>query len=70
MRYACHDPTQVANPNSPLLGLLQEAVRKNGSLGEVVQYVNNLLGRHPTRFSHLVVLDKDQSGRRIHEPNR
>jgi WD40 repeat protein len=71
LRYASHDPREVANANPALLGLLQEAIRKRGRLGEVVQYVNDLLGKQPMKFSPLeVVLDEYQASRRINEPER
>jgi hypothetical protein len=70
LRYACHDP-EASRTDPTLLSLLQEAIHKKGRLGEVVQYVNDLLDRQPTRFSHpLIVLDNYQLSRRISEPDR
>ena len=69
MRYACKDPVEVANANPPLLGLLEEAIRKNGRLGEVVNYLNDLLGKQ-TKLTPLVYLDPYQQNRRISVPGR
>jgi WD40 repeat protein len=70
LRYASHDPTETCKPDPALLGLLQEAIRKKGRLGEVVTYVDDLLGKQPARFSRLIVLDPYQANRRISEPAR
>jgi hypothetical protein len=62
LRFASDDPTV-------LLGLLQEAMRKKGRLGEVLAYINDLLRQQPRKSSHLlVVLDPFQSSRQISEP--
>jgi hypothetical protein len=63
MRYACRDRTE-------LLGLMQEAIRKKSRLDDVVQYVNDLFARQAQRISPVVVLNADQKGRQIGEPNR
>jgi WD40 repeat protein len=68
LRYACHDRADVRKANPALLSLLQEAIRKNGRLGEVVQYINKLLGQQPARFSPLIVLDDHLASRQINEP--
>jgi hypothetical protein len=70
MRYACDDPAAARNPDSALLGLLQEAVGKHGRLGEVAAYVNDRLGRQPLKISPLVVLDPDQRSRRVGATDR
>jgi hypothetical protein len=44
LRYASNDPTA-------LLSLLHEAMIKKSRLGEVVNYVNDLIKREPTKFS-------------------
>ncbi len=70
LRYAYTDPAAARNPDPLLLGLLQEAIRQKGLLGEVVKYVNERLGQQATKISPLVVLDDDQAGRRIGAPER
>jgi WD40 repeat protein len=70
MRYACNDPIEVRKADPALLGLLQEAIKNRGRLGDVVSYVDGLLPKQPVRFSPFVVLDKDQENRRISEPKR
>jgi glutamine phosphoribosylpyrophosphate amidotransferase len=70
MRYALNDPAEARNANPALLDLLQEAIRQNGRLGDVVKYMNDLLDRQPRKFSPLVVLDEDQARRRISGPDR
>jgi hypothetical protein len=70
LRYACQDPTETHKPDPALLGLLQEAIRKKGRLGDIVNYVDDLLRHQPTKFSPLVVLDPYQASRRISEPAR
>ena len=49
LRYACHDRADVRNANPALLSLLQEAIGKHGRLGEVVKYINELLGQQPVK---------------------
>jgi WD40 repeat protein len=71
LRYACNDPSESRKADPALLNLLQVAIREKGRLGDVVQYVNDLLGRQqPAKFSPLVVLDQAQASRRINEPGR
>ena len=66
-----HDPMEISDPNPALLGLLQEAIRKKSRLGDVVNYVKDLLGQQPMRFGPLVaVIDDYQASRRIGEPER
>jgi WD40 repeat protein len=70
LRYACNDPSEVRKADPALLGFLQEALRKKGRLGEVVQYVNELLRQRPASISPLIVLDEDEARRWISEPGR
>jgi hypothetical protein len=70
MRYACHDPAEVRNANPALLSLLQDAVRKNGRLGEIVKYINDgLLNQQPRKFSPLIILGDSLASRQINEPS-
>jgi hypothetical protein len=70
LRYACNDPSEVRKADPALLGFLHEALAKKGRLGEVVQYVNELLRQQRTSISPLVVLDEDEARRWINEPGR
>jgi hypothetical protein len=71
LRFASKDRTEARKADSALLALLQEAVRKKGRLGEVVNYVNDLVKQQPTKFGDpLIFLDEYQSSRRINEPAR
>jgi WD40 repeat protein len=65
LRYACSDPAEVRRPDPSLLSLLQEAVGKKGRLGDVRDYVNELIARQPGKIAPLVVLDQDQASRVI-----
>jgi WD40 repeat protein len=68
LRYTCQNPDEVRRADPPLLTLLQQAIRKKGRLGEVVQYVNTLLGQQRGRPPLLIVLDEDQLRRQIGGP--
>jgi hypothetical protein len=70
LRYACRDPEEVRQANPALLAVLEEALRKKGRLGEVVDEVGQLLRRQQRKLTALVVLDGDQASRRIGEPGR
>jgi hypothetical protein len=70
MRYACRDPIEASKAAPTLLRLLQEAIRQKGQLGEVVRYLNELLGQQQMPFSPLYVLDSDQESRRFNVPGR
>jgi hypothetical protein len=67
LRYACQDPAEVRSANPAFLSLLQEAIRKQGRLGEVVKYVNDLL-RQQRGGPLFVILNQDQLERRIGGP--
>ena len=51
-----------------LVGLLEKALREKSRLGEVVVYLNDLLGKLPKRPTPLVILDDDQKARRVGLP--
>jgi WD40 repeat protein len=68
MRYACRDRTEAAKPDPALLGLLEEAMRKNGQLGEVFKYLENLLGKQQGAIPPFTHLDKDLASRRFNVP--
>jgi hypothetical protein len=70
MRYAFNDPREIRSANPALLNLLQEAIKKNGRLGDVAKYMNDLLNRRPQTFNPLVILDEDQASRRLSGPDR
>jgi WD40 repeat protein len=49
LRYTSHDPEELRTANPALLGLLREAIRKRGRLGEAVKYLNDSLGQEPRK---------------------
>jgi WD40 repeat protein len=70
MRYACQGPGETTTANPTFLRLLRKAVDEKGSVGEIVDYLTEVINQQSTKFIPHVVLDKDQAKRRISEPIR
>ncbi len=69
MRYASNDPTEVRKGDPVLLALLQEAVRTNERLGDVIDSVTRS-GEKQARVDPKPDLDPDQKNRRFGNPQR
>ncbi len=69
IRYLCTDSAEASRSDPLLLRLLQEAMQKKSTLGEVKSYVNDLLNLQKGKFgAPVAIVDPDLERRRLNEP--
>jgi hypothetical protein len=70
VRYAFADTTESTSADPTVLASLRAALRNRSRLGEVVEYLNDLLARQSKKFQAEVNLDQELQKREFSEPKR